>query len=135
MLLYTSLSTAGGPAWAGGRQLIAAAAGILQALLEPSEYEQESVKQARRLMCLSSGVAGCLLSQLSGANDKLLLSAAACLRFMALVPGAAEVLAGGLRSSKLRWAALWVSYTCLQGCLTIYAVDPLWAAEGLLQPA
>lgn len=71
-----------------------AAAGILQALLEPSEYEAESVKQSRRTICLSSGVASCLLGQLCGANEKLLLSAAACLRFMALAPGAADVLAG-----------------------------------------
>lgn len=89
------LPAAGGPGWAGGRQLTTAAAGVLQTLLEPSEYEPETVKQTRRLMCLSAGVAESLLGQLTGANDKLLLSAAACLRFMTLAPGAAELLAGG----------------------------------------
>jgi hypothetical protein len=50
--------------------------------------------QARRQACLVSGAVGTLLGQLQGASGPLLLSAAACLRFMALAPGAAEVLAG-----------------------------------------
>jgi hypothetical protein len=50
--------------------------------------------QVRRQSCLASGAVGALLGQLAGASGPLLLSAAACLRFMALAPGAAEVLAG-----------------------------------------
>jgi hypothetical protein len=42
---------AGGPGWAGGRQLSTAAAGVLQALLEPSEYEAEAVKQVSACSC------------------------------------------------------------------------------------
>ncbi|WIA42913.1 hypothetical protein OEZ86_008827 [Tetradesmus obliquus] len=92
--LLALLAEAGGPGWAGGRQLSTAAAGVLQALLEPSEYEPEPAKQLRRQSCLASGAVGMLLGQLQGASGPLLLSAAACLRFMALAPGAAEVLAG-----------------------------------------
>uniref|UniRef100_A0A383WL29 Uncharacterized protein n=1 Tax=Tetradesmus obliquus TaxID=3088 RepID=A0A383WL29_TETOB len=91
--LLALLAEAGGPGWAGGRQLSTAAAGVLQALLEPSEYEPEPAKQLRRQSCLASGAVGMLLG-LQGASGPLLLSAAACLRFMALAPGAAEVLAG-----------------------------------------
>lgn len=53
--------------------------------------------QLRRQSCLASGAVSMLLG-LQGASGPLLLSAAACLRFMALAPGAAEVLAGA------RWA-------------------------------
>ncbi|KAF6262404.1 hypothetical protein COO60DRAFT_624366 [Scenedesmus sp. NREL 46B-D3] len=92
--LLALLAESGGPGWAGGQQLSTAAAGVLQALLEPSEYETEPAKQARRQACLASGAVATLLGQLAGASGPLLLSAAACLRFMALAPGAAGVLAG-----------------------------------------
>ncbi len=92
--LNLDVALAGGPGWAGSRQLVTAAAGILQALLEPSEYESEAIKQARRTACLTCGVVKSLLGQLFGANEKLKLYIAASLRFIALAPGAAEVLAG-----------------------------------------
>eukprot|EP00775_Hariotina_reticulata_P001543 gene1543-1882_t len=100
-------------------QLVPRLAAAQPALLEPSEYEPEPIKQltvaverivlgvtrvealsdswevpqARRHACLSSGVVMALLDQLLGAATPLLLSAAACVRFIALAPAAADILA------------------------------------------
>ncbi|KAF8057627.1 Glo1 [Scenedesmus sp. PABB004] len=84
----------GGPGWAGRRELATAAAGVLAALLEPSEWEPQEARQARRAACLASGVTQGLLAQLPGASGAMRLAAAACLRFVALAPGAADALAG-----------------------------------------
>jgi hypothetical protein len=43
--LLSLLAAAGGPAWAGGRTLAAAAAGVLAALLAPSEWEPTAQQQ------------------------------------------------------------------------------------------
>jgi len=53
-------AAAGCPAWAGGRQVAAAAAGVLQSLLEPSEYESEAIKQVGGEPSLPAG-GPCLL--------------------------------------------------------------------------
>ena len=47
--LLELLSEAGGPGWAGGRQLAAAAAAVLAALLAPSECEAAAQQQVGHL--------------------------------------------------------------------------------------
>lgn len=86
----------GAPGWAGSQQLSASLLRVLAALLEPSECESADTKQARRQQALAAGAVQALACQVLGpccSNMQLLLPAAACLRFLALAPGAAKIFA------------------------------------------
>ncbi|GBF96059.1 hypothetical protein Rsub_08935 [Raphidocelis subcapitata] len=88
------------PGWAGKRQLQLAAALALKALIEPSEWEAEAVRNRRRHEALQrAGGLGPLVALAAdggsstgtcGATRDLAAAAAACLRFVALVPQAAQ---------------------------------------------
>jgi hypothetical protein len=93
------------PGWAGKRQLQLAAALALKALIEPSEWEAEAVRNARRLEALrrAGGLrpfvalaadGGSGSSSSCGAAMNLAMAAAACLRFVALIPQAAQAAVG-----------------------------------------
>jgi hypothetical protein len=89
------------PSWAGQRRLQAAAALGLQALLEPSQWEPETVRQARRSAVLQSVGLAQLLALIAGDASagcpmELRVAAAACLRFTALDPEAPRLAAGVL---------------------------------------
>jgi hypothetical protein len=93
------------PGWAGKRQLQLAAALALKALIEPSEWEAEAVRNTRRHEALQrAGGLGPLVALAAdggsstgtcGATRDLAAAAAACLRFVALVPQAAQAAVGG----------------------------------------
>ena len=105
----SSSPTAGTPGWAGQRKLQCEAGLAIKALLEPSEWEPEPSRHARRLdvlragglaplMALAAGnvvVAGSTGGQ--GSSQELALAAAACFRFVALVPEAAAAAVGEFR--------------------------------------
>lgn len=115
-------ATAGTPGWAGQRRLQRAAGLALKALLEPSEWEPDAVRAVRRrevlrmvglgpLLALAAGLAGSSGRRSSGGGSdngdcdsgsgrgaphaELQLAAAAILRFVVLVPEAAQEVAGG----------------------------------------
>jgi hypothetical protein len=68
--MFFPAASPGGPGWAGGRQLSTAAAGVLQALLEPSEYEPEPAKQVRSELLPSSRCLTWLVTQTHAAACK-----------------------------------------------------------------
>ena len=93
------------PAWTGQRALRRTAALALKALIEPSAGSAEAAAQARRLevLQLCGGFAQLLVlaAPASAARDgsccgdpEMALAAAAVLRFVALVPDAAQALLG-----------------------------------------
>lgn len=87
------------PGWAGQRRLQRASALAIKALIEPSEWEPEAVRQQRRLEVLQAAgglapLVALMGRDAAGGSLELELAAAACVRFVALVPQAAQAAVG-----------------------------------------
>jgi hypothetical protein len=91
--------------------------------------------QARCEACLAQGAVRSLLALLQDGGGPALLPAAACLRFLALSPGAADVMAGDARVARQLLALLGAAGPGSHTGVAAYVTGTLWELAAAAAPA